>query len=542
MSTQVDIAWVHGEIPYDCPSPIDADGRWVLRELVAVGPRSWVYIAYDTKLSTSTYDARVIVKISRDPRGREAELSRQIEHPDVPAVLDRGTSDLGHAYVVLEWIDGQGLHTIPVPWERERAVRFIARLGRIIEAAHARGIVHCDLKPDNVRIGNDGRPVLIDFDLAASSITEASEPSRGNLGYMSPEQFRGDVDAISPQADVYGLGGLLIYLLTGEPVNGKDVAQAQANLAAARQWSGEVGEHSLGLIIRRTVAARTAERYRSVSDFVGDLERWLSKLPITWQNPSSRHRLSLWVRRRPGIATGVIAAMLLVTGIIVGGFAWQNVRAEAQAESIRLSAKFEADRIEMEARKEAEMLRQLNERAKAEIDRLNRAGRAQILMIANSTFSRSSGAQGEQYLPALNWLRMISDYELYATDGKPLLLEERLAALKNMEARSRELGQNDSIVQLLTRVGTCELLIRSGRSAEALDRVRAIRADWQGRLSVSDPLNAVLDAIELSARMFDRQTVDAEAVKRCRDALSLLDAPKVYTKLLSDAERTLSPQ
>ncbi|MFN8729926.1 MAG: protein kinase domain-containing protein, partial [Planctomyces sp.] len=317
-------------------------------------------------------------------------------------VLDRGITDLGHAYIVLELIEGQGLDTIPVPWERSLTVRFVARLGRIIEAAHARGIVHCDLKPDNVRVGTDGRPVLIDFDLAALSQGDSGEPSRGNLGYMSPEQFRGDIDAISPQADVYGLGGLLTYLLTGQPVNGRDADEARANLAAARPWAASVGENALNLIIRRAVAVRTAERYRSVSDFVGDLERWQSKLPIAWQNPPLHHRVRLWVRRRPGAATAAAASMLLASGVIAAAFAWQNIRAEARAESIRLNAKFEADRIAMEARKEADLLWQVNQRSQAEIERLHSAGRAQILLFANSMFSRSASGQGEQYLPMIN--------------------------------------------------------------------------------------------------------------------------------------------
>jgi hypothetical protein len=357
---------------------------------------------------------------------------------------------------------------------------------------------------------------------------------------MSPEQFRGDIDAISPQADVYGLGGLLTYLLTGQPVNGRDADEARANLAAARPWAASVGENALNLIIRRAVAVRTAERYRSVSDFVGDLERWQSKLPIAWQNPPLHHRVRLWVRRRPGAATAAAASMLLASGVIAAAFAWQNIRAEARAESIRLNAKFEADRIAMEARKEADLLWQVNQRSQAEIERLHSAGRAQILLFANSMFSRSASGQGEQYLPMLNLLRMVSDYALLEASGRPQLLKERLATLEKMEARARELGQSDSVAQLLTRIGICEFLIRDGRSNEALERLRALRADWQERLSTNDPLNAVLDAIELSARLGVGQPVDAETLRRCHEALQRSDAPTIYSKILSDAEKAFS--
>ncbi|MFN8728251.1 MAG: hypothetical protein ACK5Z4_00060, partial [Planctomyces sp.] len=124
--------------------------------------------------------------------------------------------------------------------------------------------------------------------------------------------------------------------------------------------------------------------------------------------------------------------------------------------------------------------------------------------------------------------------------GRPQLLKERLATLEKMEARARELGQSDSVAQLLTRIGICEFLIRDGRSNEALERLRALRADWQERLSTNDPLNAVLDAIELSARLGVGQPVDAETLRRCHEALQRSDAPTIYSKILSDAEKAFS--
>jgi hypothetical protein len=543
-SVAADLAWVDAAVPYDTPYPIDVgidgrgEGRYVLKDMIAYGPRSWVYLADDRRLSTPTFAARVVVKISRrtvDAKAvaalpQEAEFGRRIEHPDVPAVLDRGVSPLGHSYVVLEWVDGTSLDRVAVPWrgrDVRRAVQFIARLGRVLESAHAKNIVHCDLKPDNVRIGHEGRPLLLDFDLAVAEGHAPDGLTRGNFGFMAPEQLGGSANALSPQADVYGLGGLLIYLLMAEPVNGRDASEAQANLAARRHWQGDLGDATLTAVVRRAVSPATEHRYRSMSQFVEDLERWLAFQPIEWREPGTFERTRLWARRRPLQAAFSLTGSVLGIAAVVAGFWYQHASAAAEQE-----------RVATEARREQAALREINARAAAEIERLKAAGRTQIEQFIAPTLLRTPQRQGEQHLPILHWLAMASEHQVFAAGDAPLAIDARLSALRNMESQNAAAGQEGSIPQLLTRLAIAELLVRGDRPGEALDQVRSLRSQWQHRLLPSDPLVSIIDAIEMAAQLH-LPSADRSALMRksaeIRANLNAAHAPATYLRLLDDS-------
>jgi serine/threonine protein kinase/CheY-like chemotaxis protein len=562
-SVATDMAMVDAAVPYDTPCTLDPErgGRYVLQTLIALGPRSWVYLADDRRLSTSAFAAKVVIKIARDSTAQaspEAELARQIEHPDVPAVLDRGVTELGHHYVVLEWVEGTSLSDVAVPWrgaDVRRAVTFIARLGRILESAHAKGIVHCDLKPDNIRIGQgaqDGRPLLLDFDLA---ITQGHTPdgrTRGNLGYMAPEQLATGPEtadsaertvsphtgSLTPQADIYALGGLLIYLLTGEPVNGADAASARANLLARRHWPGHadaeagrvaVDDSTLLAIIRRAVDPDTTRRYRSMSQLVVDLDRWLADEPIDWQRPGAGRRARLWARRRPLRAAGTVAGALLIIGAIAGGFIWQQARARA-----------ETTRIAAEAERQQEMLRQVNQRATDEIERLKAAARQQIRQFLLPMLTKDPSGQGEQYLPVAFWLATVSQSGVTVYGENALGQEERLDALRRLAAHAEQGGQSETIGHLLIRVNVADLLIRTGRAGEARELIGQLRRQWQPRLAANDPLLPILDALDLTARLrLDPPVgpIDEAEIAAVRARLEAADAPRAYQRLIDESAK-----
>lgn len=524
LSTAADVVWAEQQVPYDCPYPVDLHQRYILRDLIAIGPRSWVYLASDQKFSTEKFVAKVVVKISRAADGREADLGRQIEHPDIPATLDRGVTQLGHAYVVLEWVDGQGLDRVAIPWEMRRGVRFVTRLSRIIEAAHARGIVHCDLKPDNVRVGEDERPVLLDFDLAASTSDRSTTQSRGNLGFMAPEQYRGGFDAITPQADVYGLGGLLIFLLTGAPTNGSNPEQAQENLRDAKAWTGHVADTDLQAIIRRAVAPRQSDRYSSVSALAADLERWSARLPIEWLKTSTVRRASLWARRRPMVALCNALAVLLILGGVVYAFAWSRLKANLEMEALR-----------RETQREAEALREVNARTQAELERLRNIGRNQLRTFAFSTFAKPADGQGEQYLPMLAWLSNISKQTFFVGEGPPPLLRERIEAVRRVEDRAISLNQHDSFTLLLARLTLTELLIRDDRPQEAKELLARVVPQWNTRLAKGEPLHAIMHALDASAKLRLGETLDPGDLQNLHQQLEVTDAPSTYQQLLTDS-------
>jgi serine/threonine-protein kinase len=204
------------------------DDRYRLDRLVARGGMATVYVATDTRL-----DRQVAVKVMHraladDPEfvarfAREARAAARVQAPEVVAVHDQGTDrETGLAYLVMEHVQGINLRQLLL--ERgalspARAVSIVEQVLRALAAAHAAGLVHRDVKPENVLLGDDGRVKVADFGLAraieTSNLTQTTGLLIGTVAYLAPEQVEsGTADA---RSDVYATGVLLWELLTGAP-------------------------------------------------------------------------------------------------------------------------------------------------------------------------------------------------------------------------------------------------------------------------------------------------------------------------------------
>ena len=210
--------------------------RYRLGQLIARGGMGEVYEAIDERLRR-----RVAVKVfpagpdvDRARFDREVRLLASLDHPGIVRLFDAG-EDAGHAFVVLELIDGPTLAEAaggrPMPSDR------VARLGQAVAAAlsylHERGVVHRDVTPTNILCGADGRTRLADFGIARlldGTRLTATATTIGTAAYMAPEQVQGrDVDGA---ADIYALGLVLLELLTGRrPFEGQVHEVAVARLA-----------------------------------------------------------------------------------------------------------------------------------------------------------------------------------------------------------------------------------------------------------------------------------------------------------------------
>ena len=151
---------------------------------------------------------------------REAEVLAKVRHPDVIRVLGLGRAVQG-PFLVTELVEGASLNQLvrEGPLETARACQILIRLCGALSAVHAAGILHRDLKPQNVILRPDGTPVLLDFGIAQDESAEALTQTGQLLGtpsYMSPEQAAGDRHAVDVRSDVYGLGTILFTLLNGE--------------------------------------------------------------------------------------------------------------------------------------------------------------------------------------------------------------------------------------------------------------------------------------------------------------------------------------
>ncbi len=318
--------------------------RYELEELVGTGGMSTVYRARDRLL-----ERQVAIKIlhehySRDESyverfRREARAAAKLSHPNIVTVIDRGEAG-GRQFIVFEFVDGQNLKQL-IAGRGRLPVRNALELGievaRALSFAHAQGLVHRDVKPQNVLLGN-GDVKVTDFGIARSLDVSIGLTQTGTvLGtgeYISPEQATGrQVDA---RTDVYSLGVVLYELLAGEPPYSADSFVA----VAMRHVNDPVPSISLArpdvplridAALQRAMAKDPDDRFQSMSDFVVELGNCLSGLGdedaerTVISAPAVRPRARP-VRRRRRRFSPIIALIVLIAALGVGAGAYYLVR------------------------------------------------------------------------------------------------------------------------------------------------------------------------------------------------------------------------
>jgi serine/threonine protein kinase len=220
----------------------------------------------------------------------EVEALARFRHPGVVNLHAAG-EERGCPYLVMDYVEGEGLdqRLERAPLAPAEAVEVLIPLCRALAACHAAGILHRDLKPDNVLLRREtGAPVLIDFGLAKDISDGALGPTRsgtilGTPGFWSPEQARGERALVGPQTDVYGLGAILYATLTGTaPFTGGSLAEvviATANRAPKPPSSVVEGVDSeLNRICLRCLAKDPGERYAGPAELGRALEDWSAGL------------------------------------------------------------------------------------------------------------------------------------------------------------------------------------------------------------------------------------------------------------------------
>jgi serine/threonine-protein kinase len=201
------------------------DGRYKVESRIAKGGMATVYRALDVRL-----DRLVAIKVMHQLFAdddefvarfiREAKSAARLSHPNVVAVFDQG-DDNGHVFLAMEYVPGRTLRDLLRARSRlspQEALSILAPVLSALSAAHAAGLVHRDVKPENVLLSDDGRVKVADFGLAravAGRTATSATTLIGTVAYLAPEQVtRGVAD---PRSDVYAAGIMLFELLTGHP-------------------------------------------------------------------------------------------------------------------------------------------------------------------------------------------------------------------------------------------------------------------------------------------------------------------------------------
>jgi serine/threonine protein kinase len=320
----------------------DLEGtRYSLGERLARGGMGVVYAAMDEKLGR-----RVALKVldAPDQSGqlarrliREAQVLAQLEHPGIVPVHDVGTLRDARVFYTMKFVEGRRLdeHVRTVPSTPDR-LRLFLRICEAVASAHARGVLHRDLKPANVMIGLFGEVLVLDWGLAkllhepvgdgaisngdrgtlltsaaasAGNGADTTEHSAvtgqgavmGTPGFMSPEQARGENNRVDERSDIFSLGAVLRFLISGDSNDTTGVGTLDKSLEA---------------VCSKALAAEPVDRYTSALELSRDIERYLDGLSVSARKETALDTLlRFW--KKHNVAILLILAYLLMRIVLL---------------------------------------------------------------------------------------------------------------------------------------------------------------------------------------------------------------------------------
>lgn len=274
-----------GDEAFSCPG---AFGRYMLVAPLDCGGQSSVYRALHPELGKElvlkiAHAASSAADISQNARlADEGKILAGVSHPNLAAVYDAGTVE-GRGYLAMEYIRGTTLAQYARQHRpaAEQAARIVAKIAHALGVVHAQGILHLDIKPKNIVIDEQGEPRLIDFGLARAEHAWIAEQGisgiSGTLEFMAPEQTRGEVRKLGPATDVFSLGGVLYFLLTGAPLYAAKHAPDSLALAERCRWNraalaASAASPAVRTCCERALSPQPAERFPSAIEFAAALD------------------------------------------------------------------------------------------------------------------------------------------------------------------------------------------------------------------------------------------------------------------------------
>jgi serine/threonine protein kinase len=292
--------------------PIPTTERYEILEAIARGGMGTVYRARDRELER-TVAIKVLSAVVERPdvaarMQQEARILARLEHPGIVPIYDLGVLQDGRMFYVMKLVSGPRLDEHAAQRPLVERLRLFTRICEPVAFAHAHGVVHRDLKPDNVMIGAFGEVLVMDWGVAQANETVDGKGQSaecegqvsavvGTRAYMPPEQARGE--AVDARADVFALGGILHFLLTG----------------AAPDASAMRGPRALQAICRKARADIPAARYADVASLAADVDRFLAAEPVTALPESITDRIIRFARKNR-VAIAIVLTYLVFRYLI----------------------------------------------------------------------------------------------------------------------------------------------------------------------------------------------------------------------------------
>ena len=307
------------------------DTRYRILSRLGSGGMAAVYLAEDQELGR-----RVAIKILDDRHAtdagflerflREAQNAASLSHPNIVAIYDRGEAE-GSSYIAMEYLEGPTLKDLIVregPLPIPVAIDYTRQILAAVGFAHRNGIVHRDIKPHNVLVGEDGRCKVTDFGIARSGASEMTEVGSivGTAQYLSPEQARGG--PISPASDLYSAGVVLYELLTGTvPFAGEqplEIAMKHLNGVPTAPSTHRRGiPRELDSIVLRALAKTPAARYRSAEAFDAELASFARGIAPSAETEAAATALLAGATAEVGASTAIVPPDRAARGTKPGG-------------------------------------------------------------------------------------------------------------------------------------------------------------------------------------------------------------------------------
>jgi|GEM_PF-1261836 len=287
---------------------------------------------------------------------REVQVLGRLQHRCIAQVYEAGTVNTNNgpqSYYAMELVRGDTLidYANAEKLSTRDRLALIAEIGEAVHHAHQRGVIHRDLKPDNILIDASGVPKVLDFgiafiidaDLKAATLTTVVGQLVGTVAYMSPEQASGDPREVDVRSDVYSLGVVLFELLTGRlphDTEGKRIYDVVRDIreepAPRLGFLDRSLRGDLEIVVAKALEKDKERRYQSALDLVDDVRRYLGDEPIVARHATLSYQLRMMVKRRPALFTSAAVLIVLVTAFL--GYGWTKNRQLAAERQTRLES------------------------------------------------------------------------------------------------------------------------------------------------------------------------------------------------------------
>ncbi|MFN0021843.1 MAG: protein kinase domain-containing protein [Pirellulaceae bacterium] len=262
----------------------------------------------------------------------EARAAAHLKHPNIVAVYDVG-EHAGSPFFTMEFVEGQSLHKLisERPLQPQRAAIIIRKLALAVAYAHEAGILHRDLKPQNILLDKYEEPKITDFGLATNAQENSQLTATGTVlgtpSYMPPEQARGKHEEMGKWSDVYSLGATFYETLVGRPpftaaTLGETLQQVMTVEPVSPRRLNPAIPRDLETICLKCLEKNPARRYQTGQELADELQRFLDDRPILARPTSRTEKFVRWCRRNPVIAGAIaavsVAAVFAIVSLWVG--------------------------------------------------------------------------------------------------------------------------------------------------------------------------------------------------------------------------------